>query len=606
MLPFVNECTEQPCDTPQVNPGNELARGILDVTTPYSPWYPNDTNHVARAIDPRGGVGFASTGGAGSAFYWLPQNQPASQHPRWTIAVLYASTDAGVPYCERPDGNQICKIELSSGAVTMVLRDAAAGGLNILNSSALSPLDGALHTAAIVQRATNDHRIVFDGVEVASNTTDTSGAFNYVVPAVCSDPTDGSGVFTGGVFLVVTWNRALTTDELRRWHENPWQVLADFPPEMVAAVAAGTSYDVDATDAASAADSASATLVAEAAAIDAVAAADSATTQGAFSATATDAIGPADSATTQAVVAATASDAVVAVDSATAQITMEVAASDPVAASDAAATQAVFDAQASDAVATADSATTVLTGQAAAADAVVPTDSATTALVAEAAATDPVVATDSATADGAGDVSASDAVSAADAATTQAVVAAAASDAVAAADSAAAVVVAEVAATDPVTLSDSATIVGNVYDVSATDSIDLEDSADTQAVMGATAEDALVLADAAAAPGSFSVVAVDAVSAGDSATASGTSAGNEDVLEAIAALQALMEQRFAELKNEIRTPATFYAMDARDPGKGSSGSQTADERRRQRIAENNAQILAMVAAIVKGEKEPPK
>ncbi len=219
----------------------------------------------------------------------------------------------------------------------------------------------------------------------------------------------------------------------------------------------GSTYDVSASDAATATDAATQQLAAPAAATDAATATDSASNLGVLTRSASDAAAATDAATVTLTMPASASDAATATDASTSASAVNSAATDAVAASDAATQLAVLPAAASDAAAVTDSATNLGVLTRSATDAAAASDAATGLRVTLGSASDAAAATDTAAQVSAANVAATDAISASDAATVQAVLVGIVSDGFSAID--------------------AATLLAGIYNVAAVDVLSLLDVA---------------------------------------------------------------------------------------------------------------------------------
>ncbi len=283
--------------------------------------------------------------------------------------------------------------------------------------------------------------------------------------------------------------------------------------------AGGGIFNLDAADAITASDSASALDTDGVAAADSVTLTDLASEAYAIAVAAADAASASDAATETPTLSQAATDSITATDAAAGAMTVAAAGADTVAAADASSSAMTVPATAADAVSATDGATEVTALPATATDAVAASDSSTQTPVLAAAASDAAAAADSATETPTMTAQAADPIAAADAGAAAMVAPASASDAAAAADTASSVIAQAVAATDAASASDSANRTP-VIDRSATDAISASDAAAITTVLNRLAADAVNLADAAAAIAAiFSLSATDLVALVDSATA---------------------------------------------------------------------------------------
>lgn len=291
--------------------------------------------------------------------------------------------------------------------------------------------------------------------------------------------------------------------ELKGWFSTKFTVEGWFWRQWIAAVASGT-YNLSASDAITATDSATTSATESASATEAAAASDASTAAMTVAASASDAAAPGDSASMTPSLSQAGTDAIAATDSATDTMTVSVAATDAAAAGD--------------------SATDAMTVAAAAGtESVTAADTASQAIAFPVAATDPVTGTDSASQTPTLNQSASDAAAASDSATDTMTVSVSASDPAGAGDTATETMTVPVSASDAATPGDASTQV-TALPAAATDAAAATDTASTAATMPVAASDSVAAADASTETPTMSQAATDPAAAGDSASATATAA----------------------------------------------------------------------------------
>jgi len=104
-------------------------------------------------------------------------------------------------------------------------RDVGGSQININDGN---PPVGDYHQFTYVSKASNDHRLYVDGVEVGtSSDTGTAGPFNSVALAGWKDASQG---LTGYLEYAYIFDRALTPYEIASIHQNPYQMFEPVIP----------------------------------------------------------------------------------------------------------------------------------------------------------------------------------------------------------------------------------------------------------------------------------------------------------------------------------------------------------------------------------------
>ena len=233
----------QPQGRVRLNRNSPLFRGLIGAFTPPGP----GVTPVGGALMKigRNGEGY-STNASGES--WTASNTAlASAWPTWTILAILDGTSTNNDfggasiYAERPNGTQIVKLGFGDGNTNqamLVVRDAG-NRLALFRGSANVKTDASIPRIIIgTRRASNDHRLYFNGALDSSASGDIPGPFNGTNCIIGNDPQDGRANLGGAaVPLVLVWNRSLTDAEIALISANPWQVFDGQAPMLYAASA---------------------------------------------------------------------------------------------------------------------------------------------------------------------------------------------------------------------------------------------------------------------------------------------------------------------------------------------------------------------------------
>jgi len=236
----------QPQGRVRLNRNSPLFRGLIGAFTPPGP----GVTPVGGALMKigRNGEGYSTNASAES---WLASNTAlASAWPTWTILAILDGTSTNSDfggaaiYAERPNGTQIVKLgfgDSNSNKAMLVVRDAG-NRLALFSGTANVKTDASIPRILVgTRRASNDHRLYFNGALDSSASGDIPGPFNATNCIIGNDPQDGRANLGGAaVPLVLVWNRSLTDAEIALISANPWQVFDGQAP-MLYAAAGGTN-----------------------------------------------------------------------------------------------------------------------------------------------------------------------------------------------------------------------------------------------------------------------------------------------------------------------------------------------------------------------------
>jgi hypothetical protein len=224
---------KQPQSLARVRLSHPLARGLVGAYTPTTA----NVTRVGAAVLKMGADGLGFTTPTDTE-YWQASGpaQSVSINPTWTILALVNGKEVraggagkgSATYCERPDTYQIVKLEVNAlPAARLTLRDGPTGGTTLIQLDQTGTLTGIRDVVIGTRRGTTDHKIFVNGQQVASNTA-TTMPFDFADATVYlgHDPLDNTAALeVASLPLVLTWNRALTDQEIWQISDNPWQIF---------------------------------------------------------------------------------------------------------------------------------------------------------------------------------------------------------------------------------------------------------------------------------------------------------------------------------------------------------------------------------------------
>ena len=143
-----------------------------------------------------------------------------------------AGTSGRVFYCERSDSLQIYKFGLAASsisAVSFVVRNRLSNLINNVTTIPIPPQRRNFCTTALVTNGPSERRIYCSG-QSATNTTNIPIDYTTANDVrICGDAIDNTESFSGGVFLVVLYGRAMVDDEIDEIDANPWRIFRADP-----------------------------------------------------------------------------------------------------------------------------------------------------------------------------------------------------------------------------------------------------------------------------------------------------------------------------------------------------------------------------------------
>lgn len=228
---FLRKTTrKQPQGRTSVRQGLGLTSGFLAA---YMPTSTGNLTRVGAAALKHGvdGLGFTTPVETEHWTAAAPTQESVGQYLKWTILVIVnnATGAAGgsATYCERPDADQIVKLEVNNApAARLTIRDYGPG-TNLIQLAQIGTLTGVTDVIVGTRRGPTDHKLFINGQLNASETSTTiADEFNPAGVFLGRDPQDNTAYLASASMpLVLTWKRALTDTEIAQISANPWQIF---------------------------------------------------------------------------------------------------------------------------------------------------------------------------------------------------------------------------------------------------------------------------------------------------------------------------------------------------------------------------------------------